>query len=850
MNKKLDSCGNKRRSMSHKRWLDAILLAGFALAGAVSSMQAQTNLAVLANDGVWTWFNDPRALFNNGTLYFSYDRFSDGKTVLSALNLQTGVVTNLWTSSLAAPDDHNVAALLPKQDGTMLAIYSRHNQDPFFCYRLASTTNPVSPSAWGAEQRNNTGTNVAMTYANPFQLSAEGGKIYNFARYLNWNPNVFTSTDGGATWSLPQILIKTGTGGTRPYVKYCSDYNRRLDLLYTDGHPDAIVTSLYHLYYQSGSFYKTDGTSITAYTNLPILHDSGQRGSVIYQYSTVAQSDPNQWIPTGRAWCWEIAYQANGAPVCVFQVKVDNVTGSNWDDARIYYYYARWTGTSWQKRFIAQAGRPLYNGQPDYGGGICLDPQDPNTIYIATDAASPFDLSTTANVPLGNHYELWKGVTTDGGLTFNWKAVTTNSIVDNLRPYIPRRFGGEPCVLWFEGTYTTYSTLSCSIVGLFTPAVPGALPAPAITSNPTSITNAPVGATETFTVQATGPQPLVYQWFYNSNAISTAANLSAATASLTLNNVQLANSGYYYATVSNGIVAGGGVATSAVAQLIVHASSPPTTNVNLTVLQLEFVAAQNYVTPPARMQPGWQTMSLKTGTTNFTGGARVTLSAIGGAALQDRDRVAQDNQGNTYPLVANSPPTMTTANLYNSFIYDSTTTSGTGIDILIQNLTPNTPYGVNIWSWAASSGGRVENWREALSGSTIAYQYHTSASVPVADYDDTIAALLTSDANGRLDIQGTVDPTDSGASVFLNALVLTANPAPRITSAAVAANGNLLLTAQAMYSGQALIFQESPDLNQWQNASDAVNVTTHGPIFTSEFPRSASRMFYRVAGQP
>ena len=44
-------------------------------------------------------------------------------------------------------------------------------------------------------------------------------------------------------------------------------------------------------------------------------------------------------------------------------------------DARIYHYYARWTGTNWQKRFIAQA-RPIYNGQPDYGGGIALDPQN------------------------------------------------------------------------------------------------------------------------------------------------------------------------------------------------------------------------------------------------------------------------------------------------------------------------------------------------------------------------------------------------------------------------------------------------------------------------------------------
>jgi autotransporter-associated beta strand protein len=435
---------------------------------------AQTNFAVLVNDGAWTWFNDPRAVFHNGMLYFGYVRSSDGRSTLSELDLRSGQVTNLWTSSLTQTDDHDDCGLLVKQDQTMLAIYSRHQNDQFFTYRLATSTNPVSPGDWGVEQTNNTGTTVSsgMTYANPYQLSNESGKIYNFARYLNYNPNVFTSTDGGATWSTPQILIQTGTGSTRPYVKYCSDYVQRIDFLYTDAHPDNFTTSLYHAYYQGGAFYQTDGTFLKSYANLPLLHDSGERGTVIYQYSDAGQADPNQWIPTGRAWCWEIGYQTNGAPVCVFQVKVDNVTGTAWSDARIYYYYARWTGTSWQKRFIAQAGRPLYNGQPDYGGGICVDPQNPNTIYISTDAANPFDLTTTTNVPLGANYQIWKGVTTDGGLTFSWLTVTGNSSLDNLRPYIPRRFGGEACVLWFRGTYAAYTSFNCSVVGLFTTAVP------------------------------------------------------------------------------------------------------------------------------------------------------------------------------------------------------------------------------------------------------------------------------------------------------------------------------------------------------------------------------------------
>jgi autotransporter-associated beta strand protein len=453
-------------------FLAAVFICSFVLVPGLSP--AQTNFATLIADGAWTWFNDPRAIFHNGALYFGYVRSSDGRSALNAFNLQSSQTTNLWASSLTQTDDHDVAGLLAKQDGTLLAIYSRHQSDQFFTCRLSANTNPVSTADWGAERTNNTGmtVGVGMTYANPFQLTNEGGKIYNFARYINYNPNVFTSTNGGTNWSTPQILIQTGSGSTRPYVKYCSDYNSRIDILYTDAHPDNYTNSLYHVFYQSNSIYKTDGTFLKSLANIPLLHDSGERGSVIYQYSDAASSDFNQWIATGRAWCWEIAYQTNGAPACVFQAKVDNVTGSTWADARIYYYYARWTGTNWQKRFIAQAGRPLYNSQPDYGGGIGLDPQDVNTIYISTDAANPFDLSTVTNVPLGNHYEIWRGVTTDGGLTFNWQAVTTNSTVDNLRPYVPRRFDGEPCVLWFRGTYTSYTSFSSSIVGLFTTQVP------------------------------------------------------------------------------------------------------------------------------------------------------------------------------------------------------------------------------------------------------------------------------------------------------------------------------------------------------------------------------------------
>ena len=315
---------------------------------------------------------------------------------------------------------------------------------------------------------------MGLTYSNPYQLAAEAGKVYDFCRDLNFNPTVLTSTDAGATWSAPQLFIKTGTGGTRPYVKYCSDYFSRIDFLYTDGHPRDLNNSLYHTYYANGALYQTDGTFLKSFGAIPLLHDSGERGTVIYQYSAADTSDPNDHIPAGRAWCWEIVYQTNGWPACVFSVQRDGVAGSDWTGDRIYYYYARWTGTNWQKRFIAQAGRPLYSSEDDYAGGIALDPEDPSVVYVSTDAATPFDLTTISNVPLAAHFELYQGRTTNGGLSFAWTALTTNSTVDNFRPYVPRNRRGVPALIWFRGSYPTFTSFTTSVVGLFTNEFPRA----------------------------------------------------------------------------------------------------------------------------------------------------------------------------------------------------------------------------------------------------------------------------------------------------------------------------------------------------------------------------------------
>ncbi len=426
----------------------------------------------IAPDGVWTWFNDERAIFHQGFLYAGYVR-KDGHVGLSRYDPSTKLSSHiqLSTSRSRQVDDHNNCSITVLPDDRLLVVYSKHNGSAEFYSRTSKNTTPTTLSDWNEEKIKS--VPASNTYANTYRLTAESNVIYTFHRSTNFNPTITKSTDNGETWGNTTHFIDTGNGGSvRPYPRYCSNHTDRIDLIYTDGHPRAVDNSVYHMYYQGQNFYQTDGTLLSSYNDLPIDHDAGERGSVVYQYSTAAWGDgdgPNDWIPNARGWTWDIVYGKDGHPVCVFQVQNNNVTGSGWTHDRIYYYYARWTGSEWQRRFIAQAGHGIYNRERDYGGGMTIDPEDPRVVYISTNAANPFDLSSTTNVPLNTNsrYEIYRGFTADGGLTFEWTQMTSNSAKDNLRPIVPENHGRIRHLVWFYGTYTTYQDYDCQVVGIF-----------------------------------------------------------------------------------------------------------------------------------------------------------------------------------------------------------------------------------------------------------------------------------------------------------------------------------------------------------------------------------------------
>jgi hypothetical protein len=65
------------------------------------------------------------------------------------------------------------------------------------------------------------------------------------------------------------------------------------------------------------------------------------------------------------------------------------------------------------------------------------------------------------------HYEIFRGVTGDGGASWTFTAITRASTVDNLRPVLPPAApDGQRALVWLRGTYRSYTDYQQQVVAL------------------------------------------------------------------------------------------------------------------------------------------------------------------------------------------------------------------------------------------------------------------------------------------------------------------------------------------------------------------------------------------------
>ncbi len=408
----------------------------FALAFVVSLDAAAP--VVLNPDGAWCWFQDERALVFDDTLAVA-SITHDGNVQVTTWDLKGGGTAVHTLRTGFQRDDHNVPGLLMRQDGRLMAFYTEHSRLRQMFYRVSKR--PRDAAEWEAEQSFDAGVQDGFTYANPFQLGGERNRIYFFWRARDRNPTWTSSDDNGKTWRAGANHIYFQKG-ERPYVKYASNGRDTVHFAFTDGHPDrnAFRNNLYHAYYRNGGLYRSDGSFIRKLAEGPVKVTEATR-----IYDGTAE--------TGEAWVWDMHLDRAGRPVVAYSSHVSPM------DHR--YRYARWNGKAWEDHAVAYAGKRLYESQAYYSGGICLDPDDLNTVYVSSNVRLEDGKSNASG-----HWEIYKGVTANGGKTWRWTAVTANSTKDNLRPIVPANHPGKTFVLWYRGVYRAYTDFETEVVAV------------------------------------------------------------------------------------------------------------------------------------------------------------------------------------------------------------------------------------------------------------------------------------------------------------------------------------------------------------------------------------------------
>ena len=453
-------------SVSHHRGLTALvpaaMLASLSCGGVADRADSERPVGcpdepiVFNDNGAWSWFEDERAVVDAaaGTLLISSlasaggtgGASREGNVEVVAHDLATGHNRRSVLHAHLQADDHDSAALYVRPDGRYLAMYSQHASDSLSRWRISRR--PGDATDWEAEATFDHG--APTTYSNLY--AADGDRLFAFVRTTGRDPHLLVSDDHGTTWRAGGRLID---GPGRPYVRYAADPSGRIQLITTEQHPLDFANRIYHGAVVAGHLRRSDGSVVD--------------GNLFDAVAVAPEQLTTVFAGTkaDHAWPIDLQVDAAGHPFAVFSVYTQPASPSTPSPAgRQRYYYARYDGRTWRVHHMAEAGTPLYADELFYTGLAALHPNDPDRVFVSTDVDPATGVPVVSAADGQSHHELFEGVTSDGGATWTWMAVTADSTVDNLRPIVPIWDAERTALLWLRGTYTTYKDYNLDVVGI------------------------------------------------------------------------------------------------------------------------------------------------------------------------------------------------------------------------------------------------------------------------------------------------------------------------------------------------------------------------------------------------
>jgi len=407
---------------------------------------------VVAEEGAWCWFADPRALHyenDGGTINATYIGYIDvhGNVKATQYDWNANRKSDVLIRSKFQPDDHNNPTFIVLPDERVMIFYTRHTDERKIWYRIS--TKPGDITSLGEEKYLETEKNT--TYPSPFIMSDDPNHIYLCWRGVGWHPTIarLTMPDSNDNCSFdfgPKQIVNSTvqTSGCRPYAKYCSNGKDKIFISYTGTHPDNVNPNW--LFFNFIDINNGDGPILKDIMDNQIsIIDNGPFN--VSQTDDFANQHPYMVVDKTsniRNWVWQVATDNNGNPVIAF-THIDNAKTAH------AYWYAKWTGSEWKRIKITDAGHAFHlnwnNTERCYSGGFAINPDNTNELY--------------ASVPVLNGsynrdgvFEIWKYTVADDGTVSATQKITNSSEKNNARPFIIPGSKNSPLrLVWMNGDY-------------------------------------------------------------------------------------------------------------------------------------------------------------------------------------------------------------------------------------------------------------------------------------------------------------------------------------------------------------------------------------------------------------
>ena len=436
------------------------------------STPAVAPAAELVHRGVWTFFNDQRAIYSaaNDSIYFGYldpgiAQAQAARYHITKQKVQTCAM--VAASPGAGTDDHNNPVVAMLDNGKL--IFGETGN-------CTARTGLLAGSLLLADNVAIDTGGIFHQYIHFFQAADTNKSLFAFYRFQDGvNPirhSFNVSTDRGATWGSQIHLFQDDGGSTAhpPFFQIFKTAANRCDFLCTQSHPDTSQCDVFHFYMvvaADGSFklygsddteigsYQADGTKVSG-LDLPMGPASlsgACAASLVYD-----STGDGRW-----AWVWDLCL-VNGTLMGAYTTFANSagvIRGFH------RYYICTLSGGSWASSYVADGGsffaaavgHSLYPNadttQITYSGGICLDPNNASLCYVSQKyGESDFRLEKWAK----------------SGGTWAYSAdISGNTGLKNFRPHW---VDGYPTtqILYLAGNaaaanggYTSYTTSNCGV---------------------------------------------------------------------------------------------------------------------------------------------------------------------------------------------------------------------------------------------------------------------------------------------------------------------------------------------------------------------------------------------------